>query len=62
MIEQAEKLYQETKDLKKISPMLLMRKTGQSYESCVQLCNEISLMRWSAAREMMKEVDLAYAK
>lgn len=45
MTEQILRLHQQFLHMPKISPILIMRHTKQSFEHCVQLCKDINLLR-----------------
>lgn len=40
-----QQLHEDLKAFKKISPLLLMRRTKQTFEACVELCKKINALR-----------------
>jgi len=59
MDESVIKWHEELKDIQRVTPVLMQRKTGQSYEICVQLSALINMLRHMDARVMAREVENA---
>jgi hypothetical protein len=57
MDESVIKWHEELREMKKISPILMQRKTGQTYEISVQLSSLINMLRHMEARVLAREFE-----